>query len=161
MTLKNRTAIPSDSDYDRGVTLAAMLQPGDDRTRWSSARAAAIEGYVLRVHAAGIEAANCFAFSRRDTHIELALRRDAPPRERIILEVTPPMRDWAKSRGLDWSVATLGRDLLGRRVRFEGWLMFDRGHDEDAENTRPGQTDNWRASAWEIHPITSITVLPD
>lgn len=154
--LKNRTTLPTAADFDPRVTLAAMLAPGDDRRRWSDHRAGAIEGYVVRVHDAGAESANCLSATRVDTHIEVAQRRDAPPTERVIVEVTPPMREWAAGRGTDWSTAALQAQLTGRRVRVEGWLLFDEEHDEESENTRPGHRDNWRASAWEIHPVTAI-----
>lgn len=157
--LKNRTAHPLPADFDSSATLDTLLQPGNDTSRWSSTRAATIEGYVVRVHRAGIEAANSFSLTRRDTHIEIASRRDAPPRERVIVEVTPPWRDWAKARGLDWSAEALQRTLVGRRCRFEGWLFFDRAHADESENTNPGRPGNWRATAWEIHPVTTITVV--
>jgi len=50
-------------------------------------------------------------------------------------------------------------NLVGQRVRFEGWLMFDIEHDEESENTSPGRPVNWRATAWELHPVTAIHVL--
>ncbi|MGH9175130.1 MAG: hypothetical protein ACRD1H_12275 [Vicinamibacterales bacterium] len=156
--LKNRTSIPAESDFDDRVTLENVLQPGDDTTRWSSTRAAEVTGYVIVVKQAGIESANRFSFTRRDLHIEIALHRDAPPRERVILEVTPPMRDWAKTRGIDWSAETLQRTLVGRRCRFAGWLLFDTEHVDDSENTNPGGERNWRATAWEIHPVTMIAI---
>ncbi len=157
--LKNRTVLPTVVDFDPSVTLEALLQPGDDRRRWSNNRAAAIEGLVVRVIEAGRETANCLSTTRRDLHIELAQRLDASSRERVIVEVTPPLRDQASKRGLDWSATTLQRMLVGRRVRLEGWLFFDDEHDDEAENTRPGGVGNWRATAWEIHPVTSIAVL--
>jgi hypothetical protein len=49
---------------------------------------------------------------------------------------------------------------VGHRVRFKGWLLFDREHADEAENTKPGRAANWRATAWEIHPVTTIEVLP-
>lgn len=159
IALKNRTTTPSPADIDRNVTLSALLAPGHDRSRWSSARAGVIEGYVVHVEEAGIEAANGFSMSRRDTHIEVALRLDAPPRERVILEVTPAFRDRMHQRGIDWSSESLARTLTGRWVRFEGWLMFDEGHDKESENTNPGDRDNWRATAWELHPLTAITIV--
>lgn len=158
--LKNRQTVPTAADFDGRVTLEAMLAPGDDRARWQHTRAAALEGYVVRVHEAGPESANCFSSSRRDAHIEVARRPDAPPAERVIVEVTPPMRDRAAGRGLDWTTATLHSRLTGRRVRIEGWLLFDHEHEEESENSRPGHPDNWRATAWEIHPVTAI-VLSD
>jgi hypothetical protein len=157
--LKNRTALPAPPDFDARVTLAALLGPGEDRGRWSAARAAAVEGYVVEVGKGGVEASNCYSVSRRDTHIYLALGPGATPRERMVLEVTPRMAAWAEGRGLDWSEATLRRELTGRWCRFEGWLFFDEEHVDDAENTSPGGAGNWRATSWELHPVTGITVL--
>jgi len=159
-SLKNRTTLPTAADFDPRVTLGAMLAPGEDRRRWQPTRAGAIEGFIVRVHDAGPESANCLSGTRLDAHIEVARRPDAPPNERVIVEVTPPMRDWATRRGVDWSTATLRSQLTGRRARIEGWLLFDDEHDGESENTRPGHRGNWRATAWEIHPVTAI-VLSD
>ena len=158
--LKNRTALPSSADIDPSVTLEAMLARGNDRRRWSQDRAGSIEGIVVRVHDAGRESANCFSSTRVDAHIEVAARLDAPPNQRVVVEVTPPMRDWAAREGRDWSTPALQRELTGRRVRIEGWLMFDEEHDGESENTSPGRPTNWRATAWELHPVTAIQVLP-
>ena len=159
MTLKNRVEIPASTDYDPAVTLEALLQPGDDTHRWSSSKAATVQGYVVAVQAAGLELTNGFLPHRRDIHIDIATRRDAPPRERVVLEVTPAMRDRANRRGWDWSEAALRRELVGRLCRFEGWLLFDREHADQSENTNPRGSGNWRATAWEVHPVTSITVV--
>jgi hypothetical protein len=53
----------------------------------------------------------------------------------------------------------LRKTLLGRWVKFTGWMLFDIEHSDEAENTKPGRTRNWRGTAWEIHPITDIQVL--
>ena len=47
-------------------------------------------------------------------------------------------------------------DLLGRWVRIRGWMLFDVEHQNQSKNTAPGRERNWRATAWEIHPITSV-----
>jgi hypothetical protein len=156
--LKNRTALPQREDFDESVTLSALLAPGDDRTRWLQSRAAAVEGYVLEVGKGGIESANCFRVTQRDIHIDIALRADAPSRERVVVEVTPRMIKQAEQRGVDWSEAGLRREIVGRWCRFEGWLLFDLQHADESENTAPGKAHNWRATAWEIHPVTGITV---
>ena len=36
--------------------------------------------------------------------------------------------------------------------------MFDTMHLNQAENTNPGGDKNWRATCWEIHPVTAIKV---
>ncbi len=159
LSLKNRAGMPAREDFDESVTLAAMLEPGDDRARWSQSRAAVIEGYVLEVRKGGIESANCFSVTSRDIHIHIGARPDAPPREMVVVEVTPRVREWAGRQNLDWSEAALARELVGRWCRFEGWLLFDIEHADESENTRPGGAGNWRATGWEIHPVTDINVI--
>src|SRR5215212_11077939 len=75
--LKNRTSLPQATDFDSRITLDALLQPGDDRSRWSTDRAARIQGEVIDVAYAGAEASNCFSPIRRDIHILVANRKDA------------------------------------------------------------------------------------
>jgi len=157
--LKNRVSFPSSQDFDGSVTLAALLQPGDDQSRWSEARAARIEGYVVSVGRAGIEMANCWSPCRRDVHINVALRPDAPENEQLIVEVTPHLERWAAANRLDWSAETLERSLVGKWVRFEGWLFYDSGHAKESDNTFKEGSDLWRATAWEIHPVTKIEIV--
>jgi len=159
--LKNRAALPGADDFDERVTLGALLSPGDDRGRWSASRAAAVEGYVVAVREGGVESANSFSLLRRDTHIEVGARPDAPPRGRVIVEVTPALRDWARGRGMDWTTSALARELTGRRCRFEGWLLFDFNHAGESEHLNAGGPANWRATAWEIHPVTSVKILAE
>ena len=149
--LKNRTALPQATDFDSGVTLDALLQPGEDRTRWSTDRAARVQGEVIDVAYARPEATNCYNPCRRDIHILIAHRKDAQKNEQIVVEVTPNLRNWSEE--------TLQAQLVGHWVEFEGWLYFDAGHAEESENISPHNPENWRATAWEIHPVTKITVI--
>ena len=157
--LKNRTALPQAADFDTRITLTELLKPGDDTNRWSTDRAARIQGEVIDVENAGFEATNCYNPWDSDIHILIATRKGASKSEHVVLEVTPPIRDWAAKQGMDWSEKTLQAQLVGRWCEFEGWLYFDVGHAEESENIAPGNPENWRATAWEIHPITKITVL--
>jgi hypothetical protein len=157
--LKNRTALPQAGDFDSRVTLDALLQRGDDTNRWSTERAARIQGLVIDVADAGAEAANCWNPCRRDIHILIATRKDAPKIEQVVVEVTPKLRDWAAQQGIDWSEETLQSQLVGHWCEFEGWLYFDAGHDDESENIKPGKPGNWRGTAWEVHPVTGIRVV--
>ncbi|MDT7542799.1 MAG: hypothetical protein QOE33_2703 [Acidobacteriota bacterium] len=157
--LKNRDTQPLTTDFDSRITLDALLAPGDDHARWPDSRASVIEGYVIDVQVGSIEAANCFSLTRRDVHIHVATRSDSKLRESVVVEVTPRSADAARARGEDWSLAVLKRSLVGRRCRFEGWLMFDREHAAQSENIAPGHPVNWRATAWELHPVTRIEVI--
>jgi hypothetical protein len=151
--LKNRTSIPQTTDIDPNVTLDALLQAGNDSNRWSTDRAARVQGEVIDVAYARPEATNCWNPCRRDIHILIATRKGAAKREHVVVEVTPNFQ-----RG-DWSEKTLQAQLVGHWCEFEGWLYFDAGHAEESENISPGEPDNWRATAWEIHPVTKITVI--
>ena len=159
MRLKNRDAEPVPGDFDVSVTLEALLRRGEDRARWSESRAGRVEGYVVEVVEGGVEAANCYSYRERDTHVHVAPRADAPRTAWVVVEVTPRGRIWATEWGWDWEAATLKEALVGRRCRFEGWLLFDREHADESENTAPGARGNWRATAWELHPVTSVEVL--
>ena len=157
--LKNRTALPQPADFDPRVTLDALLQPGDDSSRWSNDRAARVQGEVIDAGYARPEATNCFSPCRRDIHILVATHKDATKTEEVVVEVTPNLADWATRQGFDWSASTLRAQLVDHWCEFEGWLYFDAGHAEESENIHPQQRGNWRATAWEIHPVTKITVI--
>ena len=159
--LKNRETAPG--IVNAAITLPTMLQPGSDTTRFSTSDGVEIEAVVYDVLVGGVETANCHATdaANRDTHIELVLDGShTAPAQRIISEVTPRWRTAVAATGADWSTSAL-KALKGRRVRLRGWMLYDFEHAGASENTAPGKAGNWRASAWEIHPITSITVLPN
>jgi hypothetical protein len=157
--LKNRTTFPQATDFDASVTLDQLLQPGDDTTRWSTDHAARIQGEVIDVAYAKPEATNCLSPCRRDIHILVANRKGAAKNEQVVLEVTPNLREWATSQRLDWSEQTLQAQLVGHWCEFEGWLYFDIAHADQSENTTAHNPGNWRATAWEIHPVTKIRVV--
>lgn len=159
--LKNRQGLPAAGDIDTAVTLKKILTPGDDKTRWSTSKAVRITGYVYDVKPGGIETCNCKTEEKdkRDTHIELlADPMHSGKTLRMVVEVTPHMREVQKTKGNDWSTEMLRAKLHGRWVTFTGWLFFDQEHANQSENTSPGRARNWRATAWEIHPITAIEV---
>ena len=156
--LKNRSVIPQAADFDATVTLQRMLQAGDDNNRWSATRAARVEGYVVSVANGHMELTNCYVPCSRDIHIHVGLRPDAPPREQVVLEITPRMQEWARRQGRDWSEETLRGEILDHWCSFEGWLFYDSHHAPESENIAPSRPGNWRATAWEIHPITNFEI---
>ncbi len=160
--LKNRTSFPAQSDFDSSITLAKMLEPGDDRNRWRTDKTAEITAYVADVKVGGIETCNCKARDpeHRDTHIELVINpMNYTNTQKVIVEVTPRMRKLLSAKGEDWSTRTLRDHILGRWVKVRGWMLFDFEHERQAENTNPGNERNWRATSWEIHPLTSMEVV--
>lgn len=160
--LKRRMISPTIADIDSKVTLSKFLAPGDDTSRFDVGKGATIVGYVADVKVGGVETVNCHAHDPkyRDTHIELTLSplHDAEAKH-VIVEVTPQWREKMAKEGVDWSTQTLRKDLLGHWIKVTGWLFFDEEHANAATNTAPKGDRIWRATAWEIHPITAITKL--
>jgi len=161
--LKNRIAAPTAAEIDPAITLAAMLAPGDDATRWRPDQGARITGYVVAVKVGAKETVNCGAsgIANADAHIELALDDASTGKTQlVIVETTPRWRWFLEEQGTDWATATLRTQLVGRCATFTGWMFFDDEHDDEAQNTAPNASDKWRATAWEVHPVTAIQVVP-
>jgi hypothetical protein len=89
----------------------------------------------------------------------MALTEDAPESKRGIAYVTPRLRAQMKVRGVDWTTSALQRTIKGKWVEVTGWLLFNTPFIKKAENTNPGNKSNWRATCWEIHPVTDIKIL--
>jgi hypothetical protein len=162
---KNRATTPTDADVDRTITLARILQPSsNDEGRFDANRAAEITGYVYDVKPGGrAETGNCRATDavHRDAHIEITLSpSDTAENRRFIVEITPRWRGAQLNSGVDWSIHAVEAAIEGHFVRVRGWLFFDSEHRGQAENTAPGNASNWRATAWELHPVTAFTIVP-
>ncbi len=160
-TLKNRVTAPTTAEIDETITLDRIAAPGDDRTRWTPQQAVSVVGYVFDVKPGGKETVNCGEPDKKfkDAHIELVVQpTNTAKTKRVIVEITPRWRAFRATQGEDWSTPTLQTRLKNKWVRFTGWLFFDGEHDDESENTTPGRADNWRATAWEIHPVTSMRV---
>jgi hypothetical protein len=159
-TQKNRYDMPDSNAIDHSATLEAMLAQGDDRNRFTGGHAAEITAYVIDVKVGGDESCNCHERDpqNRDTHIELALKPDVPETERVIVEVTPRIRAIMAKKGIDWSTDNLRKMFKGQYVKVKGWLLFDEEHERQALNTAPNNQKDWRATCWEIHPVTSIVL---
>jgi uncharacterized protein YraI len=156
---KNRWHAPTDADVDPSFTLDALLHPGADDGRFDDSKAANLEGWVVDVKVGGVETVNCRTTDPqyRDTHIEVARTPNAPETQRVIVEVTPRWRSAMEAAGVDWSTQGL-KALIGKRVRFRGWVLFDAEHRGQALNTAPGNSSDWRATVWEVHPVTAMVV---
>jgi len=160
--LKNRYAAPQPNEVDQSITLSTILVPGDDKTRWSPTSGAEVTGFVLDVKPGGGETCNCGKTDavHTDTHIELVLHAtDTATTQSMVVEVTPRLRAIMGASGTDWSTKTLRKQLRHKWVKIRGWMMFDSQHSNAAENTNPGGARNWRATAWEIHPVTDIQIV--
>jgi len=161
--LKNRYTVPTGAEIDHSITLSALLAPGDDKTRWNSTSGAEITGFVLDVKPGGKETCNCGKTDpvHTDAHIELVLHAtDTAMTQSVVVEVTPRLRAIMEANGTDWSTTNLRTQFRHKWAKVRGWMTFDSQHGYAAENTNPGGANNWRATAWEIHPVTDIQIIP-
>jgi len=137
-----------------------MLVPGDDSTRFSSAKAATLTGYVVDVRLGGLTSANCHSEDpeNRDIHIELALEPNGSSNraKHVMAIITPRIRDQLGLEGHD--LAGVSRELQSHRVTLTGWLYFDLAQAGRSANTANQGTGPqvWRATAWELRPVTAI-----
>ncbi len=168
--LKNRYATPAAKDKDASVTLDKMLAKGIDTARFDEKKSAVIEGYVIDVKSGGCEkfqtnqgeTCNCNTIDKKicDTHIAVGKKPGVKDTETIVVEITPRIR--MMNPGKDFSTDWLKANLKDHYVRFEGWLTFDTAHINEATNTDPKDEKgkkNWRATCWEVHPVTKFTIV--
>lgn len=160
--LKNRTLGPAANQVS-AMTLEDLLFHAPDQIKWSPNSAIEVTGYVAEVKPGGNETCNCGATgpAQLDTHIVLVTDpAEEGTTSKVIVEVSPAWRGLMQSKGVDWSTATLKQQLLHHYVKVAGWMLFDAQHANAADNTNPNGAHNWRGTAWEIHPITALQVLP-
>jgi hypothetical protein len=151
--LKNRDAGPT--SIDSSVTLAAIMTRAND-SKFKNDEGASIIGYVAHVKAGEPqETCNCARTDIADIHIDVVLnKKDAATSSKyMIVEITPRYQD--KLGALDRVKAA----IEGHWVKFTGWMMNDIVHRMNAKNTNPKGKAIWRATSWEIHPVTAFEVV--
>ena len=153
-TLKNRWTAPD--PINKQVDLAEVVAPGPDEHRFGNGWGATLEGYIVALKLEGPEGCNCEspAPDERDFHIWFGLKPSALKRECMVIEITPRWREAKK-----WDVSEI-KSWKSRRVRVTGWFFWDPRHASMAVNSTPSAKLLARATCWELHPVTSVEVLP-
>ena len=161
--LKNRYNIPLTNNFDNNVSFSSFLSTGDDVGRFRENKAVEIVAWVLEVKWGSKESCNCSHTGQdlQDVHIELVRTKNTSSRIKVVVaEITPRLREVLFDElGISTNNTRLRNTVRKHKVKIKGWLFFDWQHITEAENTDPGDADNIRATAWEIHPITSIKVI--
>jgi len=154
--LKNRDDGPADNAIDSSVTLAEMLKKSNN-TKLASTEGVEITGYVVSVSPGGTaESCNCARKTLQDIHIDIVLKKSdaANKRKHVIVEISP------KFQAALGSLKDVRSQIKGQWVKFTGWLFYDSIHANAAENTAPRHKGNWRATAWEVHPVSKFEIVP-
>ena len=132
----------------------------------SEGQMAEIDGYIAYVKPGGVESCNCKSKDPQymDTHIyvspTLAHANPSDKKNCVIVEVTPRVRIEQVQMGHDWATSTLVSNLKpGTHVRVSGYLFDDQEHRPNSLIDSPTAANLWRASCWEIHPVTDIQIL--
>lgn len=162
---KNRYVFPKPDDFEAGISLEKFLDGSAVKSKFNQDKAVEVTGYVFDVKVGGTETCNCKTTNPlfKDTHIELTLNdQETEKSNRFIIEVTPRIRQKLADQGIDWTTEALKSTLKGHMVKIQGWLFYDFSH--ETENFADDPDDNigranWRATSWEIHPITNIEIL--
>ncbi|HMG74891.1 MAG TPA: hypothetical protein VK582_15425 [Pyrinomonadaceae bacterium] len=161
-TLKNRNQPPLANEV-QPKTVDDLRNPAYDKKFYPDL-AVEVTGYVAAVVPGAVkETANCRRTDLRDVIIALVASPTEVGNDRkyVVLEISPY---WQKQLGFDDSNYSLmlkevSKKLEGKWVTFRGWLFNDYIHIDEAESTYPGNRTNWRATTWEIHPVTDYKIL--
>ena len=168
---KNRgTAVTS----PKKITVQEIRDPAND-TKFTPSKQVWVTGYVAGVDPGGFhETCNCKRDDLRDVHINIV----ADPSEAgdqskyVVVEFTPR---WEKKFSFNDSNYDAMRKAVedkikGKWVKFSGWMMYDFIHANASQSTSPGNPVcppgstgqsgcNWRATPWEVHPVTAYTIV--
>jgi len=164
---KNRTDLPSsyhDVTFDAIAKLPYPVGP-KQREKWTApqlAQLARFEGAALRVvgflvalkpqTSGSGESTNCHwtASAEVDWHMALVGKVGEGEADAVVVETTPRLR----RKHANWTPAALKPWVDGAApIRVSGWLMFDPEHRNHLKK--------FRATLWEIHPITKLEVWRD
>lgn len=158
------------------VTVAEIRKPSNNTGHFDSSQEVSVTGYVASLDRGGFkESCNCGREDLRDIHINIvATKAERNNRTKfVVVEITPR---WQEKLDMDDSdyfamLNKLKSEIVGKRVRFEGWMLYDSYHVTESKSTGKTTTPTckddgndpkpciWRASPWEVHPVTKYTVV--
>ncbi|HYL77153.1 MAG TPA: hypothetical protein VEU96_23255 [Bryobacteraceae bacterium] len=145
----------------------------DDLAKMGEGQEYGVIGYLYYAKQENAESSNCELTAPEDTDYHIGIGFDAKvaaaagsksapsasdklamKEDAVVVEMTPQYRaDLAP----EWTLDAL-KKVLGKQVRVVGQLMADNEHNVPKDNcglAGHGPT-CWRASIWELHPVTSF-----
>ncbi len=161
--LKNRWQMPQKNDFDPQFTWENLFADTfENPKKYQQVRAGRLRGYVAYISKSNKESCNCNYREPEfhDYHINMVI--DAADykdkTQHIVVEITPRLREIMKAKGIDWSLEGL-KKIRHKEIEVEGWLFYDWDHGDKAYLRTGDAVNSWRATCWEIHPVTSLKIL--
>jgi hypothetical protein len=150
--MKNRDDVGT---IDHSITIQDLISsPNEDDLDQNTA--VEITGFVADViDGTPRETCNCARSDIADIHIDVVAKKaDRNNNDKyVIVEISPRFK--AKLG----SMKAVRKKMVGKWVKFTGWLTYDYKHRSNARNVK--KTGNiWRATAWEVHPVTAFKIVP-
>jgi hypothetical protein len=147
----------------------------DDLAKLGEGRVHRVTGYLYYAKKGGKESSNCQLTELTDIDFHLGIGFDAAlggkiaghdkltsdertqvDQSSVVVEMTP---HWRARYAPDWTLDLLAK-VVGRQVRATGQLVVDNEHfDPNDDCAVAGASERcWRASIWELHPVTRFEV---
>lgn len=150
--MKNRDDV--NVRINHSITIQDLID-SPEQTDLDENTAVEITGFVADViDGTDAETCNCARDDIADIHIDVvANRKDRNNNKKyVIVEISPRFQDKLGD------MKTVKKQITGKWVKFTGWLTYDYKHRSNARNVK--KTGNiWRATAWEVHPVTGFKVV--
>jgi len=154
--MKNRSVYPLNKAKD--LSIYNVMDTGDDSNRFTDSQYVSIQAWVIYFKSGGSESCNCQSKdpTQWDIHIGIAPDSAADKKDCMIIEVTPASK---KKLGI-FIDKNFGNQIVHHYVRIWGFMFWDDEHKQNSTHTaKPGTRDIFRATGWEIHPVTDIQII--
>jgi hypothetical protein len=154
---KNQSVNVSSSEDPESFALNKLIttKKRKDENLFRNGAYVVTEGFLMSFEEEGAETCNCGKASKAkkngDVHMYLALVKNAPKKNCIVIEITPAFK----------KIHPDYENLFKKnaKVRVTGYLLYDYKHEGNAVTTCTSWSDVWRKTCWEVHPITSLEIL--
>jgi len=171
--LKNRDDAATDPQE---ITIADVRKKGNDKGHFDPSQQVVVTGYVASLDKGGFqESCNCGRSDLRDIHINIVANESEKNDKTkfVVVEITPRWQEKFNMNDTDYDamVDVVKAQIRHKWVKFEGWMLRDIAHLTESKTTASsgtpvctGKKDEpkpciWRATPWEVHPVTKYTVV--
>lgn len=158
------------------ITVADIRKKANDSGHFDPSQQVVVTGFVASLDKGGFqESCNCGRSDLRDIHINIVANKSEKNDKTkfVVVEITPR---WQEKFGIDDTdydamLEDVKAQINRKWVKFEGWMLRDIAHLTESKTTASSGTPVctgkksepkpciWRATPWEVHPVTKYTVV--